>query len=176
MLVLGLCLSTEEPPVSVLAREREQGLAEMRRGVNLWRKLSGNFHMTHWLSEFVDCLLQADQNQEADCALQEAEQISANTDEQSHAAELRRLRGHLWEIKGDSEQASVCCQQALQWSRSHEAKLFGLRAAISLARLIRDQGRRTEARELLAPVYGWFTEGFDASDLKDAKALLNELA
>ena len=61
-------------------------------------------------------------------------------------------------------------------AREQEAKLWELRAAVSLARLRRDQDRRTEARDLLAPVYGWFTEGFDTRDLKEAKALLEELA
>ena len=61
-------------------------------------------------------------------------------------------------------------------AREQEAKLWELRAAVSLARLRRDQGRRGEARDLLAPIYGWFTEGFETPDLKDAKALLDELA
>jgi predicted ATPase len=61
-------------------------------------------------------------------------------------------------------------------ARAQEAKSWELRAAISLARLWRDQGKREEARELLAPVYGWFTEGFDTLDLKEAKALLDELS
>jgi predicted ATPase len=61
-------------------------------------------------------------------------------------------------------------------ARRQQAKAYELRAATSLARLWRDQGRREEARELIAPVYGWFTEGFDTHDLKEAKALLDELA
>jgi predicted ATPase len=66
--------------------------------------------------------------------------------------------------------------KSLQTARQQQAKSAELRAAMSLARLWRDQGKRTEARELLAPVYGWFTEGFDTRDLKEAKALLDELA
>jgi predicted ATPase len=65
--------------------------------------------------------------------------------------------------------------KALGIAREQQAKLWELRVAASLARLRRDQGRRTQARDLLAPVYGWFTEGFDTPDLKDAKALLDEL-
>ena len=67
-------------------------------------------------------------------------------------------------------------ERALAVSRKQQAKSWELRAAMSMARLWRDQGRRDEARELLAPVYGWFTEGFNTSDLKQAKALLDELA
>ncbi|MDH2406257.1 hypothetical protein QCM77_41250 [Bradyrhizobium sp. SSUT18] len=67
-------------------------------------------------------------------------------------------------------------QTALQVAQSQSAKSFELRAAISLARLRRDQGKHSEARALLAPVYGWFTEGFDTRDLEEAKALLDELS
>jgi predicted ATPase len=66
-------------------------------------------------------------------------------------------------------------RKALDIARKQEAKLWELRAAVSLARLRRDQGRHAESRDLLAPVYDWFTEGFDTPDLKEAKGLLNEL-
>jgi predicted ATPase len=68
------------------------------------------------------------------------------------------------------------CRRALTVVRQQEAKSWELRAAMSMARLQRDQGKRHEARDLLAPVYGWFTEGFETLDLKEAKALLDELA
>ena len=67
-------------------------------------------------------------------------------------------------------------QRTLTVARAQQAKSWELRAAMSMARLWRDQGKRDEARDLLAPVYGWFTEGFDTLDLKEAKALLGELA
>jgi predicted ATPase len=72
--------------------------------------------------------------------------------------------------------AEACLQTAIEISQKQRAKSMELRAATSLARPWRDQGRRAEAYELLAPVYGWFTEGFDTADLKDAKALLDQLA
>jgi predicted ATPase len=75
-----------------------------------------------------------------------------------------------------SQEAEPCFQRALAVAREQEAKLWELRAAMSMARLWRDQGKRDEARDLLAPVYGWFTEGFDTRDLKEAKGLLEELA
>ena len=77
--------------------------------------------------------------------------------------------------RGSGLLASTRGIHALSIAEEQEAKLWELRAAVSLARLRRDQGRRAEARDLLAPVYGWFTEGFDTPDLKEAKALLNEL-
>jgi predicted ATPase len=75
----------------------------------------------------------------------------------------------------DAARAQSYFERALAVAREQQAKSFELRAAMSMARLQRDQGERTEARELLAPVYGWFTEGFDTLDLKQAKALLDEL-
>ena len=116
------------------------------------------------------------QTTEADHVLQSAEEIISNTEEQSHVSEVNRLRGRLYELRHDDQNASTCYHQALEWSRRQQARLFELRAAINLAQLWRKQGKRAEARDLLAPIYGWFTEGFDAPDLKEAKALLDELA
>src|SRR5262249_37941678 len=75
----------------------------------------------------------------------------------------------------DMQKAEACFERALEVARQQQAKSWELRAAMSLACLWRDQGKRDEARELLAPVYGWFTEGFDTRDLKEARALLDEL-
>jgi len=75
----------------------------------------------------------------------------------------------------DATKAEAYFERALAVARQQQAKSRELRAAMSMARLWRDQGKRDEARELLAPVYGWFTEGFDTLDLKEAKALLDEL-
>jgi predicted ATPase len=82
----------------------------------------------------------------------------------------------LYSPQPDIEKAEAYFEHALSVAREQQAKSWELRAAMSMARLWRDQGKRDEARELLAPVYGWFTEGFDTRDLKEAKALLNELA
>ena len=76
----------------------------------------------------------------------------------------------------DAAKAQAYFERALAVARQQQAKSWELRAAMSMARLWRDQGKRDEARDLLAPVYGWFTEGFDTLDLKEAKALLDELA
>ena len=75
----------------------------------------------------------------------------------------------------DTPQAEACFQQALAIARRQQAKSWELRAAMSLSRLWQQQGKRAAARELLAPIYGWFTEGFDTADLQEAKALLEEL-
>ena len=93
-------------------------------------------------------------------------------------AEVNRIAGEiaLMSPEPDAAKAEACFERALAVAPAQQAKSFELRAAMSMARLWRDQAKRDEARELLAPVYGWFTEGFDTRDLKEAKALLDELA
>ena len=105
----------------------------------------------------------------------EAAQIIEALDERYHEAELHRLRGDLTMAKADPAAAEHNYRQALAVAERQGAKLMELRAATNLASLWRDQGKRTEARDLLAAVYGWFTEGFDTADLKEAKARLDEL-
>src|SRR5262249_38095761 len=92
--------------------------------------------------------------------------------------EVYRLQGELLQRQAvpDAAQAEACFQQALAIARHQQAQSWELRTATSLARLWQCQGKRAEAYELLAPIYGWFTEGFDTADLQDAKALLEALA
>jgi predicted ATPase len=117
----------------------------------------------------------AGQTEGALTALDEALQIVERTGERCWEPELNRHKGQLLLRQGLFEPAEELYRKALGIAREQEAKLWELRAATSLARLYRDRGRCVEARDLLAPVYGWFTEGFDTPDLKDAKALLDEL-
>jgi predicted ATPase len=107
--------------------------------------------------------------------LHDALQITERTGERWFAGELNRHRGHLLLQQGDSEAAERLYLKALGIAAGQGAQLWELRAAASLARLRREQGRHAEARDLVAPVYGRFTEGFDIPDLKVAKALLDEL-
>jgi len=95
-----------------------------------------------------------------------------------YEAEVHRIAGEiaLKSLAPDPEKAEAYFDRALAVARQQQAKSWELRAAMSLARLWRDQRKPQQARELLAPVYGWFTEGFDTLDLKEAKALLDELA
>ena len=108
--------------------------------------------------------------------LAEAAQIIETSDERFYEAELQRLRGEVLNAVGDGAAAEQNYHQALATAKRQSAKTLELRAATSLARLWCDQGKRDEARDLLAPVYGWFTEGFDTLDLKEAKTLLDELS
>jgi predicted ATPase len=102
-------------------------------------------------------------------------EIVERTGERWFVAELHRNKGRLLLRQGHLEVSEELYRKALSIAAEQKAKLWELRAAASLARLRRDQGRCAEARELLAPVYGWFTEGFETRDLKGAKALLAEL-
>jgi predicted ATPase len=103
-------------------------------------------------------------------------QVHDPTEEQWWEAELYRLEGalRLQLPTPDVLQAEACFQQALDVARSQQAKSLELRAALSLSRLWQQQGKRTAARHLLAPIYGWLTEGFDTADLQEVKALLDE--
>ena len=109
--------------------------------------------------------------------LAEAVTRVAATEERWWEAEVYRLQGVLLlqRSPSDVDQAEACFQQALDVARRQQAKALELRAALSLSRLWQQQGRRAEAHACLAPIYGWFTEGFDTADLQEAKALLEAL-
>ena len=111
-------------------------------------------------------------------ALAEAHTLVEQQEERWWEAEISRLRGVLLLRQPGTPQAEAetWLQRALDVARRQEAKSLELRAAMSLSRLWQQQGKRAEARALLAPVYGWFTEGFDTADLQEAKALLEELS
>ena len=100
------------------------------------------------------------------------------TGERWWEADIHRLAGEIALVapQRDAAKALACFEQALAVARAQQAKSWELRAAMSIARLYRDQGKRQQARDLLAPVYGWFSEGFDTLDLKEARILLDELA
>jgi predicted ATPase len=100
-------------------------------------------------------------------------EIARTTGEHGWDAELRRLAGTVLLAENKLNEGEASLQQAIRIAQAQQAKSLELRAARDLARLWNEQGRRTEARNLVAPVYSWFTEGFDTADLKEAKALLD---
>ena len=108
----------------------------------------------------------------------EAMTVVETTKERWCEAEVLRTAGEiaLKSPEPDAAKAEAYFERALAVAREQQARSWELRAAMSMARLWRDQGKRNEARDLLAPVYGWFTEGFDTLDLKEAKALIDALA
>ena len=152
-----------------------EGLSLLRSGSTGFRATGAVMYMPYHVALLARGCAIAGQNEEASALLDDAFQIVERTGERWLEAELYRHKGQLLLRQGHSEAAEELYCKALSIAREQEAKLWELRATMSLARLRRNQGRHHEARELLAPVYGWFTEGFDTSDLKDAKALLDEL-
>jgi predicted ATPase len=131
--------------------------------------------MPHYTALLARACEIAGQIEEGLTLLDDALHIVERTGERWFAAELNRHKGQLQLRQGHFEAAEELYRKALRIAEEQEAKLWELRAAMSLARLRRDQRRHTEAHALLAPVYGWFTEGFDTPDLTKAKALLHEL-
>jgi class 3 adenylate cyclase/predicted ATPase len=156
--------------------ELVEGVAQLRTGLAGWNGAGCHLFDTQWLGFTADAHLQVGDFDGALTALDQAAETIAATGECHYQAELYRLRGMVLVETGEKAEAASWFQRAIQTSRSQQAKSPELRAATSLARLWRDQGKRDEAHDLLAAVYGWFTEGFDTADLKDAKALLDELS
>ena len=152
-----------------------EGISLLRSGSTAYRATGAVAWMTHNIALLAGAYEIAGQVEEAVTMLAEALQIAGRTGERWREAELNRHKGQLLLRQEQSEAAEELYYRALSISREQGAKLWELRATVSLARLRRDQGRCTEARDLLAPVYGWFTEGFDTPDLKEAKALLDDL-
>jgi predicted ATPase len=107
--------------------------------------------------------------------LDEATGVINDTQERWVEAEVYRLRGELTAGLGDQVEAEACFRRALVTAERQDAKLWKLRAAIGLARLWRNRGRCNEARDLLMPIYNWFTEGFAIPDMKVAGALINDI-
>jgi predicted ATPase len=154
-----------------------EGIAQMRQG------LAAQQAMRRILSLPLHLLLLAaayGNSEKAEAGLgvlAEALAVVDTTEERRHEAELYRLQGELLlrQAVPDVPQAEACFQQALDIARRQQARSWELRAAMSLSRLWQRQDKRDDARELLAPIYGWFTEGFDTADLQEARALLEEL-
>jgi predicted ATPase len=153
-----------------------EGITILHSGSAAYRATGMGVFMPHFIALLAGACEIAERFDEAATQLGEALQIIEGTGERWFAAELNRSKGQLLLRQGHVQAGEELYQKALGIAREQEAKLWELRAAASLARLRRDQGRRAEARDLLAPVYGWFSEGFNTPDLKEAKALLDELA
>jgi predicted ATPase len=152
-----------------------EGIALLEAGVAAYRATAA----VTWVPFFLALLADAEgRAQERDLGLvhlAEAERLMAETEERWAEAEMHRVRGELLRAGHDPAAAERCFCQAIDVAQRQSAKFWELRAAISLARLWREQGKRDPARDLLAPVYGWFAEGFDTPVLKEAKTLLAEL-
>ena len=158
----------------------QEGIVQLREGITAYHATGAEVARPYFLGLLAEAYGQGGQGKEGLTVLATALAIVNTTGERFNAAELHRLQGELLlQQAGGSAQAAeaeACFHQALAIARHQQAKSWELRAALSLARLWQRQGKCTAAYELLAPVYGWFTEGFDTADLQEAKALLAELA
>jgi predicted ATPase len=160
--------------------QREEGLAQMQQGLAAAQAAESRLGLSAWLALLAEAYGQSGQAEVGLRLLAEALAHVEHTGERYHEAEVYRLKGELL-LNAEcgvrnAELAEECFQQALAVARRQQARSWELRAAMSLSRLWQQQGKHTEARELLAPIYGWFTEGFDTLDLQEAKALLDALA
>ena len=152
-----------------------EGLSLLHAGSSAYCATGATAWMPLYIALLAGACEIAGQIEEGAARLDQALQLVERTGERWFAAELDRQRGRLLLRQGHPEAAEELYRKALGIAREQEAKLWQLRAAVSLARLWCDQGRNAAARGLLAPIYGWFTEGFATPDLKDARELLGEL-
>jgi predicted ATPase len=155
----------------------QEGITQMQQGWAAYRATGANVRQPMYLAPLAEAYGHAGQVNEGLQMLAEALAYIEQSGERWWEAEIHRLKGELLlqQSSDNADEAESCFQQAISIAQNQSAKSWELRAATSLARLRQSQGKRAEARELLEPVYGWFTEGFDTADLIDAKRLLDEL-
>ena len=155
----------------------EEGIAGMRRGISAWRAGEGTPHTWH-LCHLAIGLGRIGRPQEGLEVVEGRFAFVAKTGFQDDIPWLHHVKGELRRAQNPSNAAvaELCYRTAIEIARRQSARIEELRATTSLARLLREQGKRDEARAMLAEIYDWFTEGFDTADLKNAKALLDELA
>jgi len=156
----------------------QEGLALVRQGLAAWRATGAVLNVPYFCTILADVSDHLGHTEDGLQALAEAHILAEQQEERWWEAEIARLRGVLLLRQTGTPQAETetWLQRALDVARRQQAKALELRAALSLSRLWQQQGKRAAARELLVPIYGWFTEGFDTVDLQEAKALLEELA
>jgi predicted ATPase len=143
----------------------------------MWKALGGGQYLPYFLCLEAEACLRSAKTDDAVASLARARDALAGTDQYLFEPEVQRLTGETMLAQGKTARdAEIAYTAAIESARRISARSWELRASTSLARLWAEQGERQKASELLAPIYGWFTEGFDTADLKDAKALLDELA
>jgi predicted ATPase/DNA-binding SARP family transcriptional activator len=157
----------------------QEGMAQIREGLAVRRSIGAQCHLSGILGALAEAQAKAGQPQEGLTTLDEALVLVEETDERHWEAELYRLRGELLStqsMQGHEAEAEASLQEAIEVARRQQAKSWELRATTSLACLWQKQRKVDEARQMLAEIYGWFTEGFDTLDLQEAKGLLTELS
>jgi class 3 adenylate cyclase/predicted ATPase/DNA-binding winged helix-turn-helix (wHTH) protein len=152
----------------------EEGTVQLRQGLEAWHATGAQVLDPYWLALLAETYGRGGQTAAGLQTVEDGLAVVHHTAQHFYAAELYRLQGELLlqHATPDAVQAENCFHQALAIARHQQARSLELRAALSLARLWQQQGKRAKASALLAPIYGWFTEGFDTADLQDARALL----
>jgi predicted ATPase len=155
----------------------EEGLVQLQEGIAAWQAVGAGVWRPSYCTMLAEAFAFLGKPEDALQMLDEAQSSAEATEERWWEAEICRFRGVLLLEHAVASQAEVetWFRRALDVARTQQGKSLELRAATSLARLWRGQGKHSEARDLLAPIYGWFTEGFNTVDLQDAKALLDGL-
>ena len=163
--------------VLVMQGRDEEGMRQVRQGIAAWRATGTGLFLPYLCTVLGDVCGHLGHPEDGLQALAEAHTLVEQHEERWWEAEVCRLRGVLLLQQPGTPQAEAeaWLQRALDVAHRQEAKSLELRAAMSLSRLWQQQGKRQEAHDLLAPIYGWFTEGFDTADLQEARALLEEL-
>jgi TOMM system kinase/cyclase fusion protein len=158
--------------------ETEVGIAHIHQGLASWRVIGAEFFRTCCLCLLAQVYEQAGQTEAGLDVLSEAQSVVETTGERFYEPELYRLKGQLLlqQSPDNATEATACFHQAISIAQNQSAKSWELRASTSLAKLWQQQDKRQEAYDLLAPVYNWFTEGFDTADLQEAKRLLGDLS
>jgi len=154
----------------------QEGIAQIREGVAASQSMALRLCLSGALGALAEAQAKAGHLEEGLATLAEALAFVEETDERYFEAELYRLKGELMLAQGDETQAEASLHHALEVARRQSAKSWELRATVSLCRLWQKQGRAAEARQMLAEIYNWFSEGFDTPDLIEARTLLDELS
>ena len=158
--------------------ELTTGIAELAEGIAGVRASGTEYTLPLFFAWLAELCAKGGRIEEGLAALEQGRAMSEETEDRFSLPEFDRIEGELLLVRSAWNQADAqaCFERSMQLARARDAKCLELRAATRLARLWGEQGRCTEAHELLEPIYDWFTEGFDTADLKDARALLDELA
>jgi TOMM system kinase/cyclase fusion protein len=154
----------------------DDGIAQMRQGLSIYETLGVRATYAYHLSGLIEAHLKRWAPEEGLALVDDALAGCQTLLDCFYEAELHRLKGELLRLQDDQAEAETSCRTALDLARRQDARSFELRAAMSLGRMLRDQGRRSDAKSLLGGVYDWFSEGFDTKDLREAGALLAELS
>jgi len=157
--------------------QAQAGIEQLTQGLTAWRATGAEVNRSYLLALLAEAHGTMGQPEAGLTMLAEALVHVEHTGERYYEAEIHRLKGALLlqQHSDHRAEAEACLAQAIAIAQNQQAKSLELRATTNLARLWQQQGKRQAAYDLLAPVYGWFTEGFDTADLKDAKALLHAL-